>query len=166
MGDIEIGDFMGFNLNLNIAATVFFVWYWVQYFVAKKMEILGPYVLGSIGGASMLFWWLVLFIGAIDEKKFKAYAFVVPFWVGTTNAIGYWIAGKLGKPELQHLIAGGGAFCGNVVIGLVSGYASQYPGMAYVFYLCISASLYAVVYLVILKMVESDARSWKYETVS
>merc|ERR1712151_900147 len=114
-----------------------------------------PYVVGSCGGVAFMFWLPVLTAGAIDAEGFTKYAFLIPLAMASCNALGWLLAVKLQRPSLRYIISATFGFSVNVLIGLLSGYASQYPGAQYFKYLMFSASLYVIVFVFVLKFMET-----------
>merc|ERR1740138_1561293 len=62
---------------------------------------------------------------------------------------------------MQYIFGSAIGFSGNVIVGLASGYSSQYTGIMYVVYLFMSAGLYALTFLVILKMIDRDTATFR-----
>jgi hypothetical protein len=134
-----------------------FLVFWLTFLLGTRLwpGATVPYVVGSCGGVAFLFWLPVLKAGAIDAEGFTRYAFLVPYGLAGANALGYLFAAKLQKPGLRYIISAGIGFSTNVLIGLLSGYASQYTGAQYIKYLMFSASLYLFVFVFVLQSLES-----------
>merc|ERR1712151_623709 len=76
--------------------------------------------------------------------------------MGGWNALGWLLAVKfLQRPSLRYIISATIGFSVNVLVGLLSGYASQYPGAQYFIYLVFSASLYVIVFVFVLQFMET-----------
>lgn len=148
--------------NPPVKDSILFVVYGVLLFLAWREKAAIPFIAGSSGGVLITFYFFV--ITALGDEKghtpvqkldFHSYAFVVPVWLGLCNMIRHLVQRR--NPENTWILPFTvlGAFFGNVLIGLASGYLQDsYKGWDLLLYLFTSLCLYIFVIAGMIRFLE------------